>query len=104
MLTAPSKQCAAVSTLFGESTVPEQKPVLPSGKFLRTATTGDLLSPLQGVPFTIFAVAAVSVSSSALHLPVLSVSPPLPHEASKAKQTIQRGAKNERMPVGEVCQ
>jgi hypothetical protein len=75
------------------------KPVLPSGRFLRTATTGDLLKPLQGVPFTIFAVAVVSVSSSALHLPVLSVSPPLPHEASKAKQ---RTAKNERMVVRKV--
>jgi hypothetical protein len=67
ILAAPSTQCAAVNTLLGDNMVPEQKPVLPSGVFLRMATTGDLLKPLQGVPFTILAVVAVFVSSKALH-------------------------------------
>lgn len=46
-------------------------------------TTGDLLKPLHGVPLVIFAVAGVSVSSKALHVPVLSALPSLPQDASK---------------------
>ena len=65
--------------------VPEHKPVLPSGVFLRMATTGDLFKVPHCVPLTILAVTD-SVRSNALHLPALSASPSLPHDASKKMQ------------------
>jgi hypothetical protein len=72
--------------------VPEHKPILPSGMFFRMTTTGDLAKLAHGVPFAIFADAVVpSVSSKALHLPVLSVSLSLPQDTRKA---MQRMAKN----------
>jgi hypothetical protein len=103
MLPAPSKQCAAVNTLLGESMVPVHAPVLPSGMFLRTTTMGDLFKPKQGVPFAIFAVAVESVKSRALHVPVLSESPSLLQEASKAMQRMQKKFENLRMLMNGVC-
>jgi hypothetical protein len=79
--------------LLGESIVPEQSPVLPSGEVLRTTTTGDLFKLAQGVPLAIFATAVASVSSNALHLPVLSASPSLPHEASKSELMMSKNFK-----------